>query len=43
VAPPWLLAGVATMQAISLGDPLPQLVWDFGWLVILGIGAFAGP
>jgi len=38
----WLLAGVATMQAISLGNPLPQLVWDFGWLVILGIGAFAG-
>jgi hypothetical protein len=35
----WLLAGVATMQTISLGDPLPQLVWDFGWLVILGVGA----
>jgi hypothetical protein len=36
----WLLAGVATMQAISLGNPLPQLLWDFGWLVILGLGAF---
>ena len=28
------------MQAISLGNPLPQLIWDFGWLVILGLGAF---
>lgn len=37
----WLLAGVVPMQAISLGDPLPQLIWDFGWLVILGIGGFA--
>ena len=38
----WLLAGVATMQAISLGNPLPQLLWDFGWLVILGLGASTG-
>ena len=36
----YLLAGVATMQAISLGNPLPQLLWDFGWLAILGLGAF---
>ena len=36
----WLLAGAATMQAISLGNPLPQLLWDFGWLVILGFAAF---
>ena len=32
--------GVATMQTITLGIPLPQLAWDFGWLVILGLGAF---
>jgi len=38
----WLLASVATMQAISLGNPLPQLLWDFGWLVILGLGASTG-
>jgi hypothetical protein len=37
----WLLLGVAPMQAISLGNPLPQLLWDFGWLVILGIGALS--
>ena len=36
----WLLSGVAPMQAISLGNPLPLLIWDFGWLVILGLGAF---
>jgi hypothetical protein len=36
----WLLAGVAPMQAISLGNPLPQLIWDFGWLLVLGLGAF---
>ena len=36
----WLLLGVVPMQAISLGNPLPQLAWDFGWLVILGLGAF---
>jgi hypothetical protein len=35
----WLLLGVASMQAISLGNPLPQLAWDFGWLVILALGA----
>jgi hypothetical protein len=38
----WLLLGVVPMTALSLGDTLPQLVWDFGWLIILGIGAFAG-
>ncbi|HEX3509303.1 MAG TPA: glycosyltransferase family 87 protein [Candidatus Dormibacteraeota bacterium] len=36
----WLLLGVVPMLAISLGNPLPQLLWDFGWLVILALGAF---
>lgn len=35
----WLLLGVVPMLAISLGNPLPQLLWDFGWLVILAFGA----
>jgi hypothetical protein len=39
----WLLLGVVPMQAISLGDTLPQLIWDFGWLIILGIGASDEP
>jgi hypothetical protein len=36
----WLLLGVVPMLFISLGNPLPQLAWDFGWLVILAVGAF---
>ena len=38
----WLVLGVVPMQWISLGDTLPQLLWDFGWLVILGLGAITG-
>jgi hypothetical protein len=37
----WLLAGTATLQTIAVGQPLPQLVWDAGWLVILALGARA--
>jgi hypothetical protein len=36
-----LLAGTATLQTIAVGQPLPQLVWDAGWLVILALGARA--
>lgn len=39
----WLLAGVASMQALSVGQPVPQLAWDAGWLVILGLATSAGP
>ena len=38
----WLLAGVATMQALALGLPVPQLVWDAGWLAILVVSSFFG-
>jgi Glycosyltransferase family 87 len=31
----WLLSGVFTMQFITLGQPIPQLLWDVVWLVIL--------
>jgi hypothetical protein len=37
----WLLAGAFTLQAIALGEPLPQLMWDAGWLVILAAGGVA--
>lgn len=37
----WLLAGVGTLQALDLGQPIPQLVWDLGWLVILAAGISA--
>jgi hypothetical protein len=38
----WLVAGIATMQLISLGQPIPQLLWDAGWLVILGVNSYGG-
>jgi Glycosyltransferase family 87 len=31
----WLLVGIATMQAVTMGYPVPQLIWDAGWLGIL--------
>ena len=39
----WLLLGVASMQALSVGQPVPQLIWDAGWLVILGLATSARP
>jgi hypothetical protein len=38
----WLLAGVVTMQALPLGLPVPQLVWDAAWLGILLVSSYAG-
>ena len=37
----FLLAGVATLVALDLGQPIPQLAWDLGWLVILWAGGNA--
>jgi hypothetical protein len=47
MAPPlwqriWLVLGVVTMQALALGLPAPQLIWDAGWLAILSFSSFAG-
>jgi hypothetical protein len=38
----WLLVGVVTMQALALGFPAPQLIWDAGWLAILVVSSFFG-
>jgi hypothetical protein len=38
----WLLAGLATMQLVTLGQPIPQLMWDAGWLLILVFSSSAG-
>lgn len=38
----WLLVGVVTMQALPLGLPVPQLIWDAAWLAILGVSSFSG-
>ena len=37
----WLLAGAGTLQATSVGQPVPQLIWDAGWLVILAASSSA--
>jgi len=38
----FLLVGVVTMQALALGLPAPQLIWDAGWLAILVVSSFFG-
>jgi hypothetical protein len=38
----WMLAGFVTMQAVTLGQPLPQVLWDGGWLAILALSSFYG-
>jgi hypothetical protein len=38
----WLLSGILTMQALALGFPVPQLLWDAGWLGILVVSSFFG-
>jgi Glycosyltransferase family 87 len=38
----WLLVGIATLIALDLAQPVPQLAWDLGWLAILGIGGLYG-
>jgi hypothetical protein len=38
----WFAAGIVTMQVLTLGQPVPQLIWDVAWLVILGTGTFTG-
>jgi hypothetical protein len=38
----WLAAGILTMQLLSLGQPVPQLVWDVGWLAMLGMARSVG-
>ena len=33
----WLAVAIFTMQLLSLGQPVPQLIWDVVWLVMLGV------
>jgi hypothetical protein len=37
----FLLAGAATLMTLEIGQPIPQLAWDLGWLVILWMGGYA--
>lgn len=38
----WLLIGVVTMQLLPIGFPVPQLLWDAGWLAILAASSSVG-
>jgi hypothetical protein len=33
----WLLAGVAAAQLLSIGAPIPILVWQPVWIALLGL------
>jgi Glycosyltransferase family 87 len=33
----WLIAGIAAAQFIAIGMPIPMLLWEPGWLVLLGL------
>jgi hypothetical protein len=33
----WLLVGIAAAQFIALGMPIPMLLWEAGWIALLGI------
>jgi hypothetical protein len=33
----WLLAGIAAAQFIAIGMPLPMLLWEPVWIVLLGL------
>jgi hypothetical protein len=33
----WLIAGIAAAQFIAIGLPIPMLVWEPGWIAMLGL------
>lgn len=33
----WLLVGIAAAQFISLGLPIPMLLWEAAWIAVLGL------
>jgi hypothetical protein len=39
----WILAGIGTLMALEIGQPVPQLAWDLGWIAILAAGAYRTP
>lgn len=38
----WLVASIVGMQAITLARPLPQLLLDAAWLMVVAVSSFAG-
>lgn len=33
----WLLVGIVAAQLIALGQPIPMLLWEPGWMVLLAL------
>jgi hypothetical protein len=38
----WLVVGFLTMQVVTTGVVVPQLIWDAGWLAILLVSSYGG-
>jgi len=38
----WFLAALPAMQLLTLGQPVPQLIWDAAWLAMLGVSSYGG-
>jgi hypothetical protein len=36
----WLIVGIVAAQFISIGMPIPMLVWEPGWIALLGLEPF---
>jgi hypothetical protein len=36
----WLIVGIAAAQFISIGMPTPMLLWEPGWIALLGLEPF---
>ncbi|HET9781467.1 MAG TPA: glycosyltransferase family 87 protein [Candidatus Dormibacteraeota bacterium] len=39
----WLLAGIAAAQFIAIGQPIPMLLWEPAWAILLGLEARFAP
>jgi hypothetical protein len=33
----WLIVGIAAAQFIAIGQPVPMLLWEPGWIALLGL------
>jgi hypothetical protein len=33
----WLLVGIAAAQVIAIGQPIPILLWEPAWMVLLAL------
>jgi hypothetical protein len=33
----WLIVGIAAAQFLAIGQPIPMLLWEAGWIAVLGL------